>query len=376
MVPKVIPVYSWFRSLCGHSGPQRIHSPMKFLQIRSTNSGGGIGYVPYYKKLTFAGNKENEEPKKKRRKCATENVKRISVFFFIDIQAVCTPDRTSKNKSSENLGYRTSPKYISKKPLPNPFLVNHEFETEEEEENSIEFDANLTIVGGKNEWFVDGLNIREHLKEYQNKKNLTKTSPEYYDIILFNSTNDGFLETLDNIIVSQMVNDITDMEKEVKSLLDRIIDRDIIITKENIQNVKENELLSFERKFAFKIQLIEEVNILVEPMSEGTYINSVLAPILNEIFFKNKSSWRAVYGETCLKTSAKDKNSQKYDSERRAPGKKIDVILELRNEKEEFSIIEISGPPLKKDWSHYKGDRLKIAKLLKTMVNNFAEIKP
>ena len=121
---------------------------------------------------------------------------------------------------------------------------------------------------------------------------------------------------------------------------------------------------------------MEDVNLLLDPMSEGTYINSVLAPILDEIFIKNKRQWRASYGETCLKASAKDKNSQKEDSERRSTGKKIDTIIELREENQEFSVIEISGPLLKNDWSHYKGDRLKIAKMLKTITNHFAELNP
>ncbi|CAG8711235.1 16687_t:CDS:2, partial [Acaulospora colombiana] len=113
-----------------------------------------------------------------------------------------------------------------------------DLETEEDDE---EFDANLTIVGGKStEWIVNGIKIRERLKEYQLKKNLPKTRPEYYDIIFFNSNSnkDGFLESLDE-------------------------------------------------------------------------------------------------------TSAKDKNSLKEDSERRSTGKKIDTIIELREENQEFSVIEI-----------------------------------
>ncbi|CAG8822913.1 12431_t:CDS:2, partial [Dentiscutata erythropus] len=41
---------------------------------------------------------------------------------------ICTPKRTItlENKENENLCYDTSPKYICKKPLPNPFLVNQQ----------------------------------------------------------------------------------------------------------------------------------------------------------------------------------------------------------------------------------------------------------
>ncbi|CAG8722106.1 4627_t:CDS:2, partial [Acaulospora morrowiae] len=266
---------------------------------------------------------------------------------------ICTPKRTiipeGKGKN-EKLLYNTSPKYICKKPLPNPFLVNHQgkkrdLETEEDDE---EFDADLTIVGGKiTEWIVNGIKIGERLKEYQLKKNLPKTRPEYYDIVFFNSNKDGFLETLDESTVVQMLSDINEketestVENEIKLLLDRIIDRDIRKTKEKLKQVKEEDTALFENKFALNfvrhmVKLMEDVNLLLDPMSEGTYINSVLAPVLDEFFIKNKRQWRASYGETCLKASTKDRNSQKEDSER----------------------------------------RVKIAKMLKTITNHFAELNP
>ena len=59
---------------------------------------------------------------------------------------------------------------------------------------------------------------------------------------------------------------------------------------------------------------MEDTNFLLESISEGTYIVSVLGPILNKFFIKNKKSWRVKYGETCLRASAKDRNSQKMTS--------------------------------------------------------------
>ncbi len=93
--------------------------------------------------------------------------------------------------------------------------------------------------------------------------------------------------------------------------------------------------------------MIEGTNLLLEPISEGTYIVSVLGPILDQIFIKHKGNWRTKYGETCLKASAKECNAQKEDDNRRSPGKKIDAIITLKEEDEEFSVIEVSGPPLK-----------------------------
>lgn len=176
---------------------------------------------------------------------------------------IWTPKRTitSEDKeASENLRYNTSPKYICKVPLPKPFLVNqqgkkHGFETEEDGE---EYDADLTIVGGKSvEWIVNGIHIRERFKEYQLKENLPKTRPEYYDIIFFNSNKDGFLETLDESIVTQMLSDISErepentVENEIKLLLNHIIDRDIKKkNKGKLKQVKEEDTALFENKFA------------------------------------------------------------------------------------------------------------------------------
>lgn len=81
--------------------------------------------------------------------------------------------------------------------------------------------------------------------------------------------------------------------------------------------------------------------MLLEPISEETYIVSVLGPILDQIFLKHEENWRVKYGETCLKASAKECNTQKEDDNRRSPGKKIDTIITLREEDEEFSVIEV-----------------------------------
>ncbi|CAG8645245.1 8945_t:CDS:2, partial [Funneliformis mosseae] len=231
----------------------------------------------------------------------------------------------------------------------------HDREPEEEDDTEEEFNADRTIIGGGNiSWIV-------------NDKN-------------------GFLNTLDKDTVQQMFKDTSEEEKEtqneqeIKSLLSKIIMRDINKTKNTLQQYK-NHYNTFERVFTLNfvdhmIKLIEGTNLLLEPISEGTYIVSVLGPILDQIFIKHKENWRAKYGETCLKASAKECNTQKEDDNRRSPGKKIDAIITLKEEDEEFSIIEVSGPPLKSDWTHFKGDRMKIIKMLKTLMNRLAEIRP
>nr|CAG8638707.1 13564_t:CDS:2 [Entrophospora candida] len=241
------------------------------------------------------------------------------------------------DEEQENSFYNTFPIHIYNQSEPNPFIAGlqgtkHGCDIEEEDD---EFNADITIIGGKStDWIVNGIHIRERLTQYQLDKNPSKTKPEYYDVIFFNSNDkDGFLGTLDKSIIVQMRNDI-------------------------------------------RIELMEDVNLFLDPMSEGTYIINVLAPILGYFFIKNKKDWLASYGETCLKASAKDGNSQKTDDECRSSGKKIDTIISMREEDKEFSVTEVSGPLMKNDWAHFKGDRMKITKMLKALMNQFAELSP
>ncbi|CAJ0883156.1 3610_t:CDS:2 [Entrophospora sp. SA101] len=292
------------------------------------------------------------------------------------LQRAHTPD-----EEEEISLYDTFPVHIYKQPVPNPFLVRNKHDHDIDEEDD-EFNADLTIVGGKSiDWIISGINIREKLAKYQLDVNPPKTNPEYYDIIFFNlNDEDGFLGTLDKGIVAQMRKEIRrpevdtndNMNQEIKSFLKSIIDRDIKKTKENLNHRNAKKIDSFEKR----VKVMEDVNLFYDPMSEGTYIINVLAPILDYFFNKNKKDWLVSYGETCLKACAQDVNSNKKDVEHRSSGKKIDTIICMREEDKEFSVTEVSGPPLKNDWAHFWGDRMKIMKMLKTLMNKFAKLKP
>ncbi|CAG8796351.1 6413_t:CDS:1, partial [Dentiscutata erythropus] len=64
------------------------------------------------------------------------------------------------------------------------------------------------------------------------------------------------------------------------------------------------------------------------------------------------------------------------DDEHRSPGEKIDTILALKDSNKEFSVIEVTGPPSKNDWSHFIEDQLKISKSLKTLINKLVRYTP
>ncbi|CAI2186023.1 3461_t:CDS:2 [Funneliformis geosporum] len=225
----------------------------------------------------------------------------------------------------------------------NPFLAGSKHDREEEEDNSEE------------EYNAD-----------QTKP--PKTKPEYYDVIFFNVIDkNGFLETLGKDSVARMLEDIKEEEEEteetqdnikqkIKSLLDGIILRDISKTKNKFQQYKDHNN-SFEKVFALNfidhmIKLMEGSNLLLEPMSEGTYIKHALKQALRDIMIKRRMTIADLLE------------------------KKIDTIITLKEEDEEFSVVEVSGPPLKQDWTHFKGDRMKIIKMLKTLMNRLAELRP
>ncbi|CAI2184825.1 10933_t:CDS:10, partial [Funneliformis geosporum] len=232
----------------------------------------------------------------------------------------------------------------------------HEREPEEEDDTEEEYNADETIIEiGNVSWIVNRHDIRKKLTEYQLERNPPKSKPDEEE--------------------KEMQN-----EQEIKSLLSKIIVRDINKTKNALQSYK-NYNNSFERVFTLNfidhmIKLIEGTNLLLEPISEETYIVSVLGPILDQIFIKHKGDWRTKYGETCLKASAKECNAQKEDDNRRSPRKKIDAIIILKEKDEEFSVIEVSGPPLKSDWTYFKGNRMKIVKMLKTLMNRLVKLRP
>lgn len=116
---------------------------------------------------------------------------------------------------------------------------------------------------------------------------------------------------------------------------------------------------------------MEGSNLLLKPISEGTYIVSILGPIFDQFLINHKADWHAKYEEICLKVSVRGYNDQKENDNHQSPEKKIDIILTLKEDDEEFSVVEVSGPPLKQDWTHFKGDQMKIIKykMLKTLMN-------
>ncbi|GBC01840.1 hypothetical protein RclHR1_04350016 [Rhizophagus clarus] len=87
----------------------------------------------------------------------------------------------------------------------------------------------------------------------------------------------------------------------------------------------------------YRVELIDDVNLFNDSMSEGAYIVNVLAPILACFFNKKKKD----YGDTQdMRTRC---NSSKKDDKRRSSEKKIKTIIFMREEDRKFSVTEVSG---------------------------------
>ncbi|CAG8565581.1 5456_t:CDS:1, partial [Paraglomus occultum] len=74
-----------------------------------------------------------------------------------------------------------------------------------------------------------------------------------------------------------------------------------------------------------------------------------------------------------LFASAEDYDLTKNDEEDRSSGRKIDIVW-ATSPKLEFAIGEISGPPNQRQHPHFFGDKLKIAKMLKVVLNRIVRI--
>ena len=72
--------------------------------------------------------------------------------------------------------------------------------------------------------------------------------------------------------------------------------------------------------------------------------------------------------------SAEDFDLRKSDAESRSVSRKIDIVWSTKPPRLEFAIGEISGPPNQHQHSRFFEDKIKIAKMLKIMLNRIVQI--
>lgn len=88
-----------------------------------------------------------------------------------------------------------------------------------------------------------------------------------------------------------------------------------------------------------------------------------------------KKNWYYKWGESKLSESKDEDNMTKNDDEPRAVGSSIDDIITLKKPEIDIFLIEVSGPMWKENYSHFRNDRMKIAKNLKKMMKNILRKK-
>ncbi|CAG8767960.1 13972_t:CDS:2, partial [Racocetra persica] len=118
----------------------------------------------------------------------------------------------------------------------------------------------------------------------------------------------------------------------------------------------------------FKNQFEDDRNTFTEEQTEYNFIINFVSQIF-KLLFKDNKSLKLDWGEKTLKASAVLKNELLQDDYRRSHGNKIDLVMSIVDIKLESIIMEVSGSPNEQDHTHYVGDRNKIAKMLKIIIN-------
>lgn len=103
------------------------------------------------------------------------------------------------------------------------------------------------------------------------------------------------------------------------------------------------------------------------------YREVFFTPIMRSLFQKLREDMKVFFGEISLFASAEDYDLTKDDEEDRSSGRKIDIVWTTLP-KLEFAIGEVSGPPNQHQHPHFFGDKLKIAKMLKVMLNRIVRV--
>ncbi|CAJ0755343.1 3028_t:CDS:2, partial [Entrophospora sp. SA101] len=109
--------------------------------------------------------------------------------------------------------------------------------------------------------------------------------------------------------------------------------------------------------------------LLKDSLSERHYRESFFTTMMSSLFHDYTQDMATFYREKCLFASAEDYGLKKDDSETQSTGRKIDIVWCIEPIKLEFAIGEISSSPNQRCHSHFFDDKLKIAKMLKVMLN-------
>ncbi|CAG8667612.1 14957_t:CDS:2, partial [Acaulospora morrowiae] len=244
--------------------------------------------------------------------------------------------------------------------------------------------AKETTLQRNEEWIIgtNKVNVRDSLTLWQNEKKRPHNDLAYYDIIdITPGTNSDFVKKRSKDEFEEMMkygSSIPDIDNsDVKELIVKAI------KEPDFQKAVENNFLStrnddrkkFTWDFAYQLaNSFERGNdLLNENLTERMYREVFFTPIMRSLFQKLREDMKVFFGEISLFASAEDYDLTKNDEEDRSSGRKIDIVWTTLP-KIEFAIGEVSGPPNQRQHSHFFGDKLKIAKMLKVMLNRIVRM--
>ncbi|KAF0485240.1 hypothetical protein F8M41_022852 [Gigaspora margarita] len=232
--------------------------------------------------------------------------------------------------------------------------------------------AKKTTLQSNGEWIIgtNKVNVRDLLTLWQNEKKRPH-----------NDTNSDFVKKRSKDEFDEMMkygSPISDINNsDIKELIVEMV------KEPDFQKAVENKFLStrndnrkkFTWDFAYQLaNSFERKNdLLNENLSERMYREVFFTPIMQSLFQKLREDMKVFFGEISLFASAEDFGLIKNDEEDRSSGRKIDIVW-TTSPKIEFAIGEVSGPPNRRHHPHFLGDKLKIAKMLKVMLNKIVRI--
>ncbi|CAG8635626.1 10015_t:CDS:2, partial [Paraglomus occultum] len=244
----------------------------------------------------------------------------------------------------------------------------------------LELHAEESIRGDEEKWIMGDTDLHDALTKWKQKKVWPRTDLGFYDIVdVTPGSNSDFVRSLPIDIVHEI--------RQSKSLPTIKMDDTDTMKQYIIDFIKTKDFRKFVDEGYMKTRINNNtkfiwdyLNLLVESferdndladhnLSELGYREIFLSPLMRSLFRGMHRDLHIYFGEKCLFASSEDRNLEKNDEEDRSAGRKIDIIWSMKPTDLEFSISEVSGPPNQHNHTHFFNDKLKIAKMLKVIIN-------
>ncbi|CAG8815930.1 22767_t:CDS:2, partial [Gigaspora margarita] len=248
----------------------------------------------------------------------------------------------------------------------------------ERKNDEFESDVYETIRNGKT-WIIHGTDVCDELEKWKQGKSRSRTDLAFYDIVdITPGSNSDFIRSLQNDVVEEM-RQSKEFTKPKMDNADGMKDFIIKFTEakdfrrfvnECFSSMQVNERTKFIWDYIYMLtESFERDNDLSDDnLSEFGYREIFFSPLIRYLFRGTHKTIKIDFGEKSLFASSEDRNREKTDGEDRNFGRKIDIIWSMKSSDLEFAVGEISGPPNKINHAHFFNDKIKIAKMLKELL--------